>query len=80
VEPNFRRGTVDVCSLLGGVTGYLSGPAPNEVDSITAAHAGVVARIHDHGSVPSLGRGCDVSQQLRHGVACPESLKGSKQP
>jgi len=52
------------------VTGFQPGPSPKEVCGITTADAGAVARLHDRGGIPSLGRGRDVSEQLRHGVAC----------
>jgi len=57
----------------GEVKGVHSGSTQNEVGSITTADAGAVARLHDHGGIPSLGCGCDVSEQL----AAVESLKGS---
>jgi len=66
-----RGNTVEVCyGFLGGVTGVQSGPTPNQVGGITTVDAGAVARLHDRGGIPSLGRGCDVSEQLCHGVAC----------
>jgi len=58
--------TVEVCcDFLGGVTRVQSGPTRIQVDGITTADAGAVARHHDRGRIPSLGRGCDVSAQLR---------------
>jgi len=36
---------------------------------ITTADAGAVARLNVRGGIPSLGRGCDVTEQLRHRVA-----------
>jgi len=54
VEPRPEKYGRSVVWILGGVTGDQSGSTSNEVGSITTAHAGAVARLHDRGGISLL--------------------------